>query len=70
MSDNLRLILSEVESIIDQQVRYKDKEWLFFGVVIGNDDYYYGLYRSDEKLMLLSCVGNFESWGVEVIGVE
>lgn len=67
MTDNLKLILAEVESLIDRQVRYMDKEWLFFGVVIGSDDYYYGLYRADEKLQLLSCVGNFDSWNIEVI---
>jgi hypothetical protein len=37
-------------------------EYRFFGLVHGEDDYYYGMYRNGD-LLLLSCVGNLDTHG-------
>jgi len=40
----------------------RDRQWKFFGLVHGGDDYYYGMYR-DGQTILLSCVGDMEGHG-------
>lgn len=66
---NWRAIISESKDLIDRQ--YKDEKgevYLFFGVTHGSDDYYYSLFGVDnKKLILLSCVGNIESYGYKLL---
>lgn len=45
----------------------KDYEYRFFGLVHGDDDYYYGMVEVGSKVRLLSCVGNIEGFGFEEI---
>ncbi len=42
----------------------------FFGLVHADDDYYYGFNSKTKGLTLLSCVGNLESWGMELVEAE
>lgn len=62
---NLRAIVNETEHLFGKT--YKDQhgdKHTFFGVVISEDDYYYGMHRhKDKQLSLLSCVGNIEGFG-------
>lgn len=62
---NWRQILSEVDSLIDKIfVNSKGERYLFFGVVHGKDDLYYGMNSiSTGKTQLLSCVGSLEGHG-------
>ena len=62
---NWRQILSEVDPLIDKIfVDSKGERYLFFGVVHGKDDLYYGMRSiSTGKTQLLSCVGSIEGWG-------
>lgn len=71
---NLRLIVSEVEGLIGKKFKneYDQKVYTFFGVIIGDDDYYYGMYRHNgtdrnSKMRLLSCVINLESHGYKLV---
>lgn len=69
---NWRTIVGEVEHLIGKRF-YSDiykKEYIFFGIVHGSDDYYYGMRDADGKMDLLSCVGNFESWELTLMGGE
>lgn len=63
---NWRLIVSEVEHLIGKRFRERDNEYIFFGVVYGGDDYYYGMWR-DGEMRLLSCVGSIEQHGFEQV---
>ena len=36
----------------------------FFGLVHGDDDYYYGMMREDKTVWLSSCVGGLEASGL------
>lgn len=44
--------------------------WQFFGLVHGEDDYYYGMKRIDKRgdteLLLLTCVGDIEDQGFKL----
>lgn len=71
---NLQLIVKEVEGLIGKKFRdnYDGEVYKFFGVVIGDDDYYYGMYRNNgadfnSKMRLLSCVGNLETHGYKLV---
>lgn len=59
---NLRAIYAEYLPKIDKVFTdQENKEWLFFGIVLGGDDYYYGMKRlEDGKTTLYSCVGYLE----------
>jgi hypothetical protein len=59
--DNWTLIIKEYAPLIGR--RYKDHrgEYTFFGIVLGDDDYYYGLIDKKGKTILSSCVGALES---------
>jgi hypothetical protein len=68
--DNLKLILEECSHLIDSLFKCNNtgKYYRFFGVVIGSDDYYYGMANSETgKVLLLSCVGNLETHDFEVV---
>lgn len=61
---NWRLIISECRSDIEKKfISHDDKEFTFFGLVDGSDDYYYGMYSKDHGLRLLSCVGSIDGHG-------
>ena len=62
--DNWTRILAKSEPLIGKLFRnHRGEEFMFFGLVAGDDDYYYGMWSSHRKdLHLLSCVGDFDSW--------
>ncbi len=66
---NWRNIVTEVEHLIGKKFvsAIYHKEYRFFGLVHGADDYYYGMTDSDGKTDLFSCVGNFDSWELTLI---
>lgn len=64
---NWRLIVNEYRAFIGKRYRdHKGQEWSFFGLVHGDDDYYYGMFRKGESV-LLSCVGSIEGHGYELV---
>lgn len=66
---NWRLIVSEVEHLFDRTfIDTRDgKEYCFYGLVHGSDDYYYGMWPLDGgRARLLSCVGDLEAHGFEL----
>lgn len=52
------------KKFVDEQ----GKEWTFYGIVHGSDDYYYGMCDDEGRLALLSCVGSIASQGFRLIG--
>lgn len=63
---NWRKIIKECEGLLGK--KFKDKngdEFTFFGVIHGEDDYYYGMWAIDDT-RLLSCVGSLEGHGYEL----
>lgn len=66
---NLDLIIKGVAPFLDKKfVDVKtDKEYTFIGIIVGSDDYYYGMYSKSNGLVSLSCVGSIESFGFELI---
>jgi len=62
---NWRKIVAESEPFLNKNfIDRKGNEFIFFGVVHGNDDYYYGMWPvGDYKPVLLSCVGSIECHG-------
>ena len=66
---NWRNILKRVESLIGREFLEERTglTWHFFGLVHGDDDYYYGMFR-EGKLCLSSCVGSLEGNGYTLIG--
>lgn len=71
---NLRLIVSEVEGLIGKRFKstHDQRVYVFFGIVLGEDDYYYGMQQCNDtntggKLRLLSCVGNLETHGYVLV---
>jgi hypothetical protein len=68
---NFRQIVTECESLIG--TRFKDhfgESFILFGIVWGDDDFYYGMYDSVLGIRLLSCVGSLEGHGYTVDGDE
>lgn len=62
---NWRAIVNENERFIGDEYEaygWPSGRWRFFGIVHGGDDYYYGMSRPGEHV-LLSCVGSLETWG-------
>lgn len=67
--DNWTLIVKEYRPKIG--FRYKDNkgtEYLFFGLVLADDDYYYGLMDNEGKVRLSTCVGALEHAYTELPG--
>ena len=63
---NWRTIVTESEPLLDKifECERTGKEYVFYGIVWGSDDFYYGMYsysKGDSKL--LSCVGSLEGHG-------
>ena len=64
---NWRLLVNEYRNLIGR--KYKDRDgviFTFFGLVWGDDDFYYGMYR-EGKTHLLSCVGDPEGFGYTLV---
>ena len=64
---NWRAIMKEMEPLIGE--RYRDRNGnvlVFYGVVHGGDDYYYGM-AGPTGHELLSCVGSIEGYGYELL---
>lgn len=59
---NWRKIVKESDPLIGK--KYRDTrtghEFIFFGVVHGGDDYYYGMWSKEHGQRLLSCVGSID----------
>lgn len=66
---NLDLLIKKTEHLIGK--KYIDRncggKFTFVGIIVGSDDYYYGMYSKKNGLMQLSCVGDIESFGFELI---
>ena len=65
---NLQKIVEESEPILD--TKWEDKTgniWIFTGVMIGSDDYYYVMWNEDMGSTFLSCVGSIKGWGFKQI---
>lgn len=62
--DNWTLIQKQYHDKIGGKYRCDrtGEELVFFGLVDGDDDYYYGLMRKDRTVILASCVGALDSW--------
>ena len=68
---NWRNIVSECESLFQKKFADRDgQEWTLFGVVWGEDDFYYGMWRDGGKVLLLSCVGSIEGHGFSPVNTE
>lgn len=64
---NWRIIVKECENLIGKKFCDKDgNQYRFFGIVWGEDDFYYGMSR-DGNVRLLSCVGNLETNGFTLL---
>ena len=67
---NWRLIIKKYEQLINRKY-IEDRtgnEFIFFGLVHGGDDYYYGMWPiGSYKPQLLSCVGNIEAFGFTLV---
>ena len=61
---NWRNIVTKSQPLLDKifECEHTGKEYVFYGIVWGSDDFYYGMY-SEEGSKLLSCVGNLEGHG-------
>ena len=64
---NLRLIVQETQHLLGRYFLYRDQKYKFFGVVIGEDDYYYGMISKEGGMRLLSCVGYIEDFGYTLV---
>lgn len=65
---NWRNILKRVEPLIGREF-FEERTgltWRFFGLVHGDDDYYYGMWR-EGAMCLASCVGSLESNGYRLV---
>lgn len=69
---NWRAIIKECEHLIGERFLSHDgKLYYFFGVVHGDDDYYYGMSSQDgEGVTLLSCVGDLTGHGFSLVPKE
>ena len=65
---NLRLLDKKTKHLVGKQfIDEKGIQYHFFGLVLGEDDYYYGMWDiSNRKLELLSCVGSLDMYGYTV----
>jgi len=63
---NWRAIVKEYEPLINRKFKngFDGKTYIFFGIVHGDDDYYYGMCDEDNKMFLSTCVGSMEQNGL------
>lgn len=69
MNDNWKLILEEYQELISKKfINELGIVYIFFGLVHGDDDYYYGLWDWQARnLLLISCVGSLEMMGYVLV---
>lgn len=61
---NWRAIVKESEPYLGKKFTDRKRaEWTFFGVIHSDDDYYYGMWRKNGELALLTCCGSLEAHG-------
>ena len=63
---NWRAIVKENEPLLGKKFVFEGTGdyYIFYGLVHGDDDYYYGVISIDgRQTMLLSCVGSLETHG-------
>ena len=62
------VLVTEFEEYFDREfVDEAGKEYVFYGIVYGKDDLYYGMHPiGDGKPWLLSCVGSLEGHGFKL----
>ena len=64
---NWRGLVAEHEALIGRKFRdTRGNIYTFFGLVHGDDDYYYGM-SGPAGTQLLSCVGSIEGHGFEAV---
>jgi hypothetical protein len=63
---NWRLIVKETQHLLGDEFECETGphrgRWWFYGIVYGDDDFYYGMTRNGRHV-LLTCVGSLESAG-------
>lgn len=66
--DNWNRLLAENEPLFGRiYVDDTGKKFRFFGLVCGEDDYYFGMYELEsKKVRLVSCVGSLEIAGLRL----
>lgn len=65
---NWRAIVNKTQHLIGRRFRTSRGEtFRFFGIVHGDDDYYYGMCNKENGVHLLSCVVSFEMAGYELV---
>ena len=66
---NWREIVKECEPLIGRKFREdrSGNEYVFFGPVHGEDDYYYGMSCDGYGVVLLSCVGAITGFGFTIL---
>lgn len=65
---NFRNIVADTYHLIGKKFEDADgKRYVYFGVVYGDDDLYYGMSDMENKCLLLSCVGSLEMYGLEEV---
>lgn len=61
---NWRKIIHDSAPLFGKKYKQRDVEYIFCGVMHGDDDYYYCMWK-DNDMRLLSCVGSIEQHGFE-----
>lgn len=46
------------------------KTYMFVGVTVGEDDYYYTMYSKENGMQMLSCVGSIEGHGFHPVSPQ
>lgn len=65
---NWRKIIAESQFLLGKRFQDEDGvEYTFYGVVYGDDDYYYGMCDDKGRAHLLSCVGSLEMHGYQLV---
>jgi len=64
--DNWSLLIKEYDHLIGKKFVNKGEDYTFFGLVHGSDDYYYGMCDNNNQILLISCVGDLNTYGFEL----
>ena len=64
---NWRKIVNSNHHLINRKFVSKGKEYTFYGIIHGWDDYYYGMCGDGGGDLLLSCVGSIKEHGFELV---